>query len=139
MQNPGGKYLSCSLKCAKLRFAETNTGRCTHLHRQTQHTHTAREREREMSTPQQQQENAVTVRLACKEEDETRLCEVVNWAYRGGPDGNNGWTTEAHLVRGDRTNPRALRAMLDLHPSRDDNDTTVGDSALYIAHHPTTG
>ncbi len=96
-----------------------------------------------MSAPQQQQqeeEKAVTVRLACKEEDATRLCEVVNWAYRGGPDGNNGWTTEAHLVRGDRTNPRALRAMLDLHPSREDNDhTTVGDSALYIAHHPTTG
>ena len=45
---------------------------------------------------------------AAREEDVSALVELVQLAYRG----EGGWTTEAHLVDGHRTDADEVRAML---------------------------
>lgn len=49
--------------------------------------------------------------------DLAELVRVVNGAYRG-ETGRKGWTTEAHLLDGQRTDPEMLRAALENERSR---------------------
>src|SRR5579862_6095700 len=41
------------------------------------------------------------------------IVQLVQWAYRGGKRGANQWTGEEHLVKGPRTTPAKLKALLE--------------------------
>lgn len=49
----------------------------------------------------------------CTHSDIPPVVELVHWAYRGGKTSNRQWTGEAHLVKGPRTTPEKLAALLE--------------------------
>jgi ribosomal protein S18 acetylase RimI-like enzyme len=58
------------------------------------------------------QTNQLTIR-ACRHEDIPTVVQLVQWAYRGGKTGQGQWTGEEHLVRGPRTTPEKLAALIE--------------------------
>lgn len=60
--------------------------------------------------------------------DTARLATLVNSAYRG-DSSRRGWTTEADLLGGQRTDPDALIDFIDRGPSNHDRVMLVGEAA----------